>query len=536
MLTKHLHHFSIILIGLALSCYSYIAIQNGVVTWADPLAGFEAMTHWLKGGAWNTISYSNINATMQPAQHYLNWWTPGQYMVPWLFIKLLGVNINIAQVITIVLAGDISVIGYYKLMKLLNINTVVIHVMILLLVFNRTFSWHYLVYFGGETLLWAATPWLCYVLIKQFNYSYMYTVIAFMIGIVGVFLKSSFIITYMAIGVYLFFKTTSSVQQLVQPQRWKPYIAMLASVLCVYVFYLSKGPTPSTTIDTTMTNDVPNTLLGDLTHPWSSMVTHFLKIADVLQHFAPKLNANAIDVAWVFLPFVCLSIVLCIYFFKKRTEQPVYLLAVTVYVVTASIFTFYYLQNKAVSYETRHYYFVGNIAGMAILQLLHTYYKRIFVVLISILLLLSAVDFIRFFNRLQQIEKEYTWFHNLKIERSIVPSMHFINVFIAKDSTINVHCDATYTRALFKQKCKLVCIAKHHTSKVLSQNMYIALDDSIRINLPIKCIDKTTLIVYTGALKNSSLSEIKMRYATPQQYVSYYHTTLNYTIAIVRRN
>jgi hypothetical protein len=536
MSAKYIHNYTIVLIVLALGCYSYIAIQNGVVTWADPLVGFEAMTHWLQGGAWNTIEYYNINATMQPAQYYLNWWAPGQYMVPWLFIKLLGVNIPVAQIITIVLAGSISVVGYYKLMKLLNINTVVLHLVLIVLVFNRNFFWHYLVYFGGETLLWAATPWLCYVLIKQFNFSYTYMCIAFVVGVTGVFLKSSFVITYMAIGAYLFFQTTLSVQQLLQIQRWKPYVAMIASVACVYIFYLSKGATPSTVIDMTMTNDVPNTLLADFVHPWSAMVTHFFKIADILQHFAPKLNSKGIDVAWLFLPFMFMSVLLCFYFIKKRTEHNVYLLAVLVYVVTASIFTFYYLQNKAISYETRHYYYVGNIAGIAILQLLYTNYQRVFVVVISVLLLLSAVDFIRFFARAQQLQKEYTWFNGIKIERKVAPAMHIINSFINKDSTLNIHCDATYTRALFKQKCKLICMSQHPINKELAQNVYIGLDNSKAIKLPIKCTAKKTLIIYTGTLKNSSLATIKTRYATSQQYVYYYHATPNYTIAIINSN
>lgn len=522
------------IIWYVLLYYTYVIVTYGVCTWFDPMVGFEAMQDWLNGGAWNTINYADINNNLQPTQHYLNWWSPGQYMLPYVFIKLLGVRIATAEIITIILCGVISVIGYYKLMQWLRVSTTVSYVVLIMLVCNRNFFWHYLVYFGGETLLWAAAPWLVYVLIKQFNYSYKYMFIAFAIGIVGVFLKTSFVIIYIATAVYLFVSSTIGIAQLLQPKRYKPYVAMVLSVVCVYVFYLSKGATPSTTMDLTMTNGVPNTLLADFVHPWSALVTHFFKIADVLQNIAPALHAKGIDVAWLMLPFVVVSIGVSIYFIRKRTEHTTYLLATIMYVVTASVFMLYYLQNKAVSYETRHYYFVGNVAGIAILQALYTNYKQLFKIVVVLLLLLSTADCSRFTKRANEVHNLYSEYNGIKVETKVLPAMIVITNAITKDSILVLHTDATYTRYLFKLKCTTVCITTNPMNdKQYIQNKYINLDTTTMVTLPINCYNKRTLIVYTNALKNCTLKELQRLYTKPHQYISYYNKLPNYLVAVV---
>ncbi len=529
-----LKYSTLTLVALVLLCYTYVSVTNGVCTWFDPLVGFETLQDWLYGGKWNTVNYADINNNLQPTQHYLNWWSPGQYMLPYLFIKWLGVPIATAEVITITLCGVISIMGYYTLMQRLRVSITVMYVVLIMLVCNRNFFWHYLVYFGGETLLWAAAPWLVCVLITKFNYSYKYMCIAFFLGIVGVFLKTSFVIIYIATAVYLFVSSTISIAQLLQLKRYKPYVAMVLSVVGVYVFYLSKGLTPSTTMDLTMTNGVPNTLLADFAHPWSALVTHFFKIADVLQNIAPALNTKGIDVAWLLLPFVFISVIVCIYLIRKRAEHATYLLATVMYVVTASIFMWYYLQNKAVSYETRHYYFVGNMAGIAILQALYTNYKQLFKAVVVLLLIFSAADCSRFMKRAKQIEQEYTWYSGIKVQTNVLPALAVIDAELAKDTTLVLHTDATYTRYLFKHKCTTVCITTNPMNKRhYIQNMYINLDTTAVVTLPINCYGKRTLIVHTNALKNCSFNDLQHLYTTPTQYISYYNKLPNYLVAVV---
>jgi hypothetical protein len=202
-------------------------------------------------------------------------------------------------------------------------------------------------------------------------------------------------------------------------------------------------------------------------------------------------------------------------------------------VVTASIYMFYYLQNKAISYEPRHYYFMGTVCGVAILQWLYTYYKRCAMVIFGCLMLISVADFIRFFGRVQDMEQQYTWYNGLKVERKKVAALLIAKQILNKNPHVNIHCDAIYTSYLFKNTTKLVTIAKHPFTNLYTQNMYINLDTTQPLTLPLPCYNTPTLAVFTTSFAHITLQQLQTMYTTNKQHVSYYYSAPQYVIAVI---
>src|ERR1043165_4959162 len=85
----------------------------------DTASGFCSMYSWLNGNKWNYIYHLEGESIRGGFQ---SWWAPGQYMIPWLFIKFLGLSLGNAIILAEIVSLLLLIRVYPKVMRLLGVD------------------------------------------------------------------------------------------------------------------------------------------------------------------------------------------------------------------------------------------------------------------------------------------------------------------------------------------------------------------------------------------------------------------------------
>ena len=129
----------------------------------DSGVGFLALRSMLEGGAFNTVTAPDPANIANNIVTFQSWWSPGQYLVPGIFIWL-GTNYGHALSLTALIATLIGVIGWTRLARSFDVSAFVLFVFVLGLVTFPYATLPFQRYTGGEVLLFAAAPWSLYAM------------------------------------------------------------------------------------------------------------------------------------------------------------------------------------------------------------------------------------------------------------------------------------------------------------------------------------------------------------------------------------
>jgi len=144
----------IILVGAVLSVYTHSPIIN-----SDSVSGFEAMNgyHWT--GKFNTtLVYEPGTPILQ--EHFLTWWSPGQYLAPWIFMKVFHLKLGGAVVLVNFICLVIGAIGFMLVFEKFGFSRVVNNISVALIMFSGVTLQRYYIYQGGESLNFVIFPWI----------------------------------------------------------------------------------------------------------------------------------------------------------------------------------------------------------------------------------------------------------------------------------------------------------------------------------------------------------------------------------------
>ena len=134
---------------------------NPVVSY-DTGVGFFALRSMLQGGPFNTIVGPDSANIANDSSHFLTWYSPGQYLVPGLFIWL-GFNYETAISITVLAATIAGLLGWFKIAEAFGAPRALTVFFALGLVVFYYIPENFQVY-SGEILLFAVAPWSFYSL------------------------------------------------------------------------------------------------------------------------------------------------------------------------------------------------------------------------------------------------------------------------------------------------------------------------------------------------------------------------------------
>ena len=209
----------------------------------DSGAGFLALRSMLEGGAFNSITAPDPANIANDVAIFLTWWSPGQYLVPGSFIWL-GTNYGLAVSLTTLIATLIGVVGWIQVARSFAVSSFVLFVFVLGLNTFPYVTQRFLMYWGGEVLLFATAPWSLYAMrwaankqpILCFTISLLAAALLFFAKLTGLIV---FATNVMAISL-----GALASQRRLSSSTIAMWVASAIAALCFWMFWVARGPVP----------------------------------------------------------------------------------------------------------------------------------------------------------------------------------------------------------------------------------------------------------------------------------------------------
>jgi len=150
---------SLFALVLILGILSFVAPPS---LFPDPTNGFLVMRAMEMGGKFNMTLTPDQADFSKNTSEFLTWWSPGQYLVPYAFKLMFGVNSGQASALTVLLCQLLGLSGFYAFFKKVGFTPFIAALSILFIACQQFFVVPYVFYNGGEILSFAFTGWFLY--------------------------------------------------------------------------------------------------------------------------------------------------------------------------------------------------------------------------------------------------------------------------------------------------------------------------------------------------------------------------------------
>ena len=386
---------SVIAIILLIMGIALFVIPPSLFT--DPSKGFQVLQSMQLGHGFNILFSPDPGDISQNYIQFLTWWSPGQYLVPYFFKLVTGLNMGQGIAITVVAAQFCGLAGFYCFFKKIGFTPMVAAISLVFIICQVAFMVPDVYYNGGEILLFAFEGWFLYGCIMLKKPGLPVVLFVLLSGLLGFFLKSSFLWVYGAGVCSLWIALSANKQGFaawIKNALWTGIPAATAFVL-IYIFYISKGGSPvSTSTGIKLTANA-------FSFPLASPVLSGFSIDDLfnglIDHFGtPLLNAEWGTVILILMAILSVLLILSIIRYVPNNK---YRLFVTVFYVTAILFFgLSYLQQFNISMESRHFRIIGLLITPGIIYLAFGF-KPVFKFLFALVFIGLAFNSARYLIR-----------------------------------------------------------------------------------------------------------------------------------------
>jgi hypothetical protein len=207
----------------------------------DTQVGFLVLHSMLGGGAFNSLTEPDPTNIANDLVTFLTIWSPGQYLVPGIFI-LLGTDFGLALSLTALIATLIGVLGWIQVARSFAVSSFVLFVFVLGL---STFSYVTLPfrnYTGGEVLLFASAPWSLYAMRWASNKPPILSLAISLLSVALLFVaKLTGLIVFAAnVGAISLFALVN--QRRLTLSTISIWVASAIGALCFMIFWVARGP------------------------------------------------------------------------------------------------------------------------------------------------------------------------------------------------------------------------------------------------------------------------------------------------------
>jgi len=335
---------------------------------SDPNSGFEAMRSMQMGGGFNLVIAPSTANISKNASEFLTWWSPGQYLLPYILTLFFNINIGHASSIVIIFGNLSAVAGFYCFFKALGFTRLIAAFSVLFIVCQQIFWVPYTSYNGGETLLFGFEGWFLYGCAALKKPHLKLILFILLSGWIGFTCKLSFLWIYMAGLLCLWVRLSSAETKLsgwIKKGIWVAVPAII-SMAVLYVLFLSKGENPSSP-----TAAFKPTLQA-ISFPLGSPVLTGFSVDDLLNGLLvpdgkPIFTPLQIIIVLILFALLSLFIIWAIIHYIPNNNYKLFIIAF--YSVSVLFFVYVYSRQAVISYEARHFRIIGLLIAPGIIYI-----------------------------------------------------------------------------------------------------------------------------------------------------------------------
>ncbi len=367
-----LHRIILIALGMLVLIMGVMIFIAPMAIFPDPSWGFQVLQKMQAGGAFNIATKPDHADISKNYSEFLSWWSPGQYLVPYFFQAILGVNTGQASAITITLCGLLGISGFYAFFKKAGFTQLLAAISVAIIVAQQAFVIPYVFYNGGEVLLFGFAGWFLYGCVSFDKPGWKLVLFLLAAELTGFFCKSSFMWMFGAGCLYLWIKLSQKELNIIGWIKNGIWVAVPAvlSFAIIYFCYLSKGANPA------------SGSTGFSLHwetfgfPLASPILAGFSLDDMLNGLMFHSNATVLNPLWsviVLLAAAVLSVVLIVSIIRTLPYKNYTLLLLVFYTLSVLFFGYSFLRGANISYEARHFRIIGLLVTPGVVYLASTW-------------------------------------------------------------------------------------------------------------------------------------------------------------------
>ncbi len=334
----------------------------------DPSWGFMVMRSMQMGSGFNLLVGPDHENIAKNASTFLSWWSPGQYLVPYLFKSIFGINVGQASALTIVLGNLLGLTGFYYFFKKIGFTKVIAAAALLFIFCQQVFWLPYAFYNGGEVLLFAFEGWFLYGCIAINKPGIKLLVFVLLSGVIGFVCKSSFMWIYVS-GLFCLWVRLSSNQTNVVAWIKKGLwlgIPAIGAIAIIYIFYLSKGGNPASDSEGFKMS------IEAIAFPIAAPLLTGFSVDDMVNGLVSHIDKpifTPTQTILMLLLLAVLSIGLMLVIIRYVPNKMYRLFIISFYSISILFFSYSFLRQAAISYESRHLRIIGLLIAPGIIYL-----------------------------------------------------------------------------------------------------------------------------------------------------------------------
>jgi hypothetical protein len=348
----------LVIIGIITLAMGILIFIYPPAIFPDSSTGFQVMRSMQMGGHFNLLIGPDATDISKNTSQYITWWSPGQYLIPYIIKSILGINTGKASAITIILFELSGLTGFYVFFKKIGFTPIISAISLAFIATQQAFLIPYVFYNGGEVLLFGFEGWFLYGCISLEKPGIKLLAFVLLSGWIGFLCKSSFIWIYAAGLLCLWLRlcvNKASIGNYIKNGIWIAVPAVL-SLAAIYIFFLAKGSNPvSTSAGYDLSWQALSFPLGspllagfsvdDLAHglvfhPWGAMFTP--------GHIAVILSILAI---------ISLVLVISIILYVPKNNYRLFVMVF--YTASILFFGWVFIKQLSITYEGRHFRIIG---------------------------------------------------------------------------------------------------------------------------------------------------------------------------------
>lgn len=375
---KHpIYKIILLIIGIGVLIMGIVLFFIPPAVFPDPGMGFQVLRSMHLGSAFNTFSSPDQSDISQNYTEFLTWWSPGQYLVPYFFKLIAGLNMGQGIAIATIIAQLSGLAGFYCFFKKIGFTPLIVALSLVFIICQQAFVVPYVFYNGGEVLLFAFEGWFLYGCIALEKIDLKLILFILFSGWMGFFFKSSFIWIYVAGLCCLWARLSSGPGKWIKNAFWLGIPAAI-SLVTIYVFFLSKGTSPASA------SHGIKLAWQTFGFPIASPILSGFSIDDLLHGLIYHTGKPVFNPGWSIIILVVLALVslFLILGITRIVHNNNYTLFILVFYVTAILFFgFSYLKQLNISFEARHFRILGLLIVPGIISLVMGFkpvYKLVF--------------------------------------------------------------------------------------------------------------------------------------------------------------